>query len=115
MSKRQGPRKPHGAGRTVRTFPRRHPRKPKPPRTFPWSALLAVALTGFIAILTETLPAGLLFQIARDLDISQALRGQLVTTYALGTLVAAIPLTLATRRFKTPWCSAVGISPAKSP
>ncbi|ACO77987.1 MFS transporter [Azotobacter vinelandii CA] len=58
----------------------------------PLSALLALAMTGFIAILTETLPAGLLPQLGRGLDISQALAGQLVSAYALGSLVAAIPL-----------------------
>jgi predicted MFS family arabinose efflux permease len=53
-------------------------------------------MTGFICIATETLPAGLLPQIAADFGISTAFAGQLVTAYALGSLIAAIPLTLAT-------------------
>ncbi|MGO2281655.1 MAG: MFS transporter [Vibrio casei] len=64
------------------------------------SALLALAMTGFICIVTETLPAGLLSQISAGLEISQAIAGQMVTAYALGSLLAAIPLTIATRGWK---------------
>lgn len=63
----------------------------------PVLALLALAMTGFICILTETLPAGLLPQIGAGLHISPALAGQMVTAYAAGSLIAAIPLTLVTR------------------
>ncbi|QBJ10742.1 MFS transporter [Rahnella aquatilis] len=63
----------------------------------PLSALLAMALTGFIAIMTETLPAGLLPQIAADLNVSPAMAGQLVTLYAAGSLMAVIPLAALTR------------------
>jgi predicted MFS family arabinose efflux permease len=59
----------------------------------PLAALLALAMTGFTAIMTETLPAGLLPQLAAGLEVSQAMAGQLVTSYAAGSLVAAIPLT----------------------
>lgn len=70
------------------------------PDTLPVSALLALAMTGFICILTETLPAGLLPQISAGLGVSQALAGQLVTLYALGSLLAAIPLTIATQGWR---------------
>jgi predicted MFS family arabinose efflux permease len=63
----------------------------------PVSGLLALALTGFIAILSETLPAGLLDQIATGMDISQAMAGQWVTAYALGSLLTAIPLVTLTQ------------------
>jgi len=53
-------------------------------------------MTGFIAILTETLPAGLLAQIGAGLNVSQVMAGQLVSIYALGSLLAAIPLTVLT-------------------
>jgi predicted MFS family arabinose efflux permease len=53
-------------------------------------------MTGFIAILTETLPAGLLPEIGMGLDVSQVMAGQLVSIYALGSLLAAIPLTVLT-------------------
>lgn len=66
----------------------------------PISALLALAMTGFICIITETLPAGLLPQMAAGLSISNALAGQTVTAYALGSLIAAIPLTIATQSWR---------------
>ena len=57
-------------------------------------------MAGFIRILTESLPAGLLPQIAKDLGITEAFTGQLVTLYAIGSLVVAIPLTAATRGWR---------------
>src|SRR5450830_1693374 len=66
----------------------------------PISGLLALAMTGFICIVTETLPAGLLPQISEGLSISPTLAGQMVTAYALGSLLAAIPLTIATRGWR---------------
>ena len=66
----------------------------------PLAALLALAMTGFICIVTETLPAGLLPQIVEGLGVSASLAGQMVTLYALGSLLAAIPLTMATRRWR---------------
>ena len=63
----------------------------------PLPALIALALAAFITMLTETLPAGLLPQIGASLVVAEALAGQLVTCYALGSLVAAIPLTVATQ------------------
>lgn len=65
----------------------------------PWAGLLALAMTCFIGILTEALPAGLLPQISVGLSVSEASAGQLVTWYALGSLVAAIPLTTLTRHW----------------
>ncbi len=61
--------------------------------TLPIGALLALAMTGFTAILTETLPAGLLPRMSEGLGVSEALAGQTVTAYAAGSLIAAIPLT----------------------
>ena len=63
----------------------------------PLSGLLALAMTGFIAILSEPLPAGLLDQIAGGMAISQAMAGQWVTAYALGSLLTAIPLVTLTQ------------------
>lgn len=68
--------------------------------TLPLGALLALAMTGFICIVTETLPAGLLPQIGSGLGISPSLAGQMVTVYALGSLLAAIPLTIATQSWR---------------
>lgn len=58
----------------------------------PIAALLMLAMTGFIAIVTETLPAGLLPQIANDLGVPANVAGQMVSVYAAGSLLAAIPL-----------------------
>lgn len=67
---------------------------------FPLVSLLILALAGFVTILTETLPAGLLPQISADLDVSEALAGQLVSLYAIGSLLAAIPLTSLTQNLR---------------
>jgi predicted MFS family arabinose efflux permease len=66
-------------------------------RGFPWGALLALASAGFLAIFTETIPAGLLPQLATGLGITESAAGQLVTLYAIGSVLAAIPLVAATR------------------
>ncbi|MCY0832829.1 MFS transporter [Klebsiella michiganensis] len=65
--------------------------------TFPYMPLMAFAMTGFICIMTETIPAGLLPEISKGMNISLASAGQWVTVYALGSLFAAIPLTIVTR------------------
>lgn len=80
---------------------------------FPWMGLLALATAGFITILTEALPAGLLPHISNDLGVSVAMAGQLVTLYALGSLLAAIPLTTVTRSWRRRpllLCAIVGFS-----
>ncbi|MCA8089736.1 MFS transporter [Burkholderia anthina] len=72
--------------------------RPVPARErLPVGNLLALATAGFITILTEALPAGLLPLMSADLRATEALIGQLVTVYALGSIVAAIPLVAATR------------------
>ncbi|EIK96219.1 major facilitator family transporter [Pseudomonas sp. M47T1] len=73
-------------------------RSPSPPlQPLPLLSLLALALAGFITILTEALPAGLLPQMALGMHVPQAWVGQTVSVYALGSLLAAIPLTAATQ------------------
>lgn len=67
------------------------------PDRLPVASLLALSMAAFITILTEALPAGLLPQMAQGLSVSEAWVGQTVTIYALGSLVAAIPLTAATQ------------------
>lgn len=66
----------------------------------PLGALLALATAGFITVLTEAMPAGLLPQMSAGLNVSQALIGQLVTLYAIGSMLAAIPLTIVTRSWR---------------
>ncbi|WP_280119022.1 MFS transporter [Streptomyces albofaciens] len=65
--------------------------------TFPLGGLLALATAGFLTMLTETVPAGLLGDVGRGLDVSEAQAGQLLTVYAAGSVIAAIPLTSLTR------------------
>ncbi|CAL9291533.1 MFS transporter [Streptomyces sp. SudanB182_2057] len=62
----------------------------------PLAGLLALAATGFITLLTETMPAGLLPGMSRDLGVSESAAGQSVTVFAIGAILAAIPLTKAT-------------------
>jgi len=66
----------------------------------PWVALLALAMAGFLTILTEALPAGLLPLMSADLQVSPTWVGQLITVYAVGSLLAAIPLTALTRSWR---------------
>ncbi|MCL6483087.1 MFS transporter [Janthinobacterium lividum] len=68
--------------------------------SIPILALLALAMTAFLALLSETLPAGLLPQIAQSLGISEVMTGQLVTVYAIGSILTAIPLTALTSTWR---------------
>ncbi|MCU7646360.1 MFS transporter [Pseudomonas piscis] len=77
-----------------------HPPVPAVASRLPVWRLLALTLAGFIAIVTETLPAGLLPQISTGLAIDPAMAGQLISVYALGSVVAAIPLIAATRNWR---------------
>lgn len=61
-------------------------------KKFPLAGLIALALSGFLAIMTETLPAGLLPEISQRLNITTGAAGQLVTLYAFGSILAAIPV-----------------------
>lgn len=63
----------------------------------PLAGLIALALSGFLAIMTETLPAGLLPNIAASLSVDNGAAGQLVTIYAVGSILAAIPVIGATK------------------
>ncbi|UPG92261.1 MFS transporter [Luteibacter aegosomaticola] len=63
----------------------------------PMAGLWALTTASFIATANETVPAGLLPEIAHGFHVSEAWAGQLVTACALGSGIAAIPLTAATR------------------
>ncbi|MFC9764169.1 MFS transporter [Rhodococcus jostii] len=73
------------------------PRSSKTADTLPIAALLPLAATALLAIVTETLPAGLLLQISSGLSISDSAAGQMVSAYALGAVIAAIPAITLTR------------------
>lgn len=73
-------------------------RRPAPADTrFPLPALVVLAATGFVLIGAETMPAGLLPQIADGLSTSEGTVGLLVSAYALGTVVVTIPAITLTR------------------
>jgi predicted MFS family arabinose efflux permease len=58
----------------------------------PIIALIGLFFAGFVGVLTEVLPAGLLPEMSRTLHTSIAATGQTVTLYAVATALAAIPL-----------------------
>lgn len=62
------------------------------------AGLAALGLGGFGIGLTEFVIAGLLPQVSRDLGVSAAAAGWLVSGYALSVAVRAIVLTAATTR-----------------
>ncbi|ARP84662.1 MFS transporter [Bordetella genomosp. 8] len=66
----------------------------------PMAGLLALTMASFIATANETVPAGLLPQVAQGFHVSEAWAGQLVTSCALGSGIAAIPLTAVTNRWR---------------
>ncbi|UAN24746.1 MFS transporter (plasmid) [Enterobacter sp. JBIWA003] len=63
----------------------------------PLSALLALSIAAFLTLLTEIIPAGLLLYISEGLDVSESIAGQFITVYAVGALIAAIPMTVFTQ------------------
>ena len=65
--------------------------------TLPYLQLIAFAMAGFLAIVTETIPAGLLPQISQGLHISEAQTGQMISIFAFGAVLSAIPLITWTR------------------
>ncbi|SMF84510.1 MFS transporter [Streptomyces sp. Amel2xC10] len=73
---------------------------PAPQNRLPIKALFGLFLAGFISILTECLPAGLLPEMSETLGTSVSLTGQTVTLYALATALGAIPLARATATWR---------------
>lgn len=63
--------------------------------TFPIPSLLALFTAGFLGILNETVPAGLLPKMSASLGLSESAAGQTITVYAFATALTAIPLNAA--------------------
>jgi predicted MFS family arabinose efflux permease len=80
------------------------------PAGLPIFGLLALTTASFVSILTEVLPAGLLPQISRDLGVSEAVAGQLVSMYAVASIIVAIPVATVAQgvRRKTLLLAAIG-------
>jgi len=65
----------------------------------PLGGLLALAAGGFVTIMLETMPAGILPAMSTSLGVSEAAAGQTVTVFAIGSIAGAIPLVSATMRW----------------
>ncbi|WP_245934448.1 MFS transporter [Arthrobacter psychrolactophilus] len=96
------------AGPAGSVSPRPDPLR-EPGQRFPLPALLVMALTGFILIATETMPAGLLPHIAAGLNVAEGTAGQLVSAYALGTIVLTVPAIALTRGMRRKPVFLIGI------
>ncbi|ENX35635.1 hypothetical protein F889_00710 [Acinetobacter colistiniresistens] len=70
------------------------------PDKLPLGQLLCLTLASFLATANETIPAGLLNQIANGFMTNEAWAGQTVTFCALGAGISAIPLTILTKRYQ---------------
>ncbi|WP_371810851.1 MFS transporter [Frigoribacterium sp. CFBP 13707] len=77
------------------------PVDPRPPQgevtRLPVVALVLLAAIGFVLVAMETMPAGLLPQIAAGLDTGEGTVGLLISAYALGTVVVTVPAITLTR------------------
>jgi predicted MFS family arabinose efflux permease len=70
------------------------------PRRWPVTALLLLAAAVFLSVTTELLPTGLLPGMSRDLRVTAARLGLLVTGYAVMVALFAAPLGTATVRLR---------------
>jgi predicted MFS family arabinose efflux permease len=77
----------------------------------PVLSLLALFTAGFLGILNETVPAGLLPEMSASLGLSESVAGQTITVYALATALTAIPLNAALKNLgrRTLLVSALGV------
>lgn len=65
---------------------------------FPLGALLLLSLGVFVTVTAESLPAGLMPEMARDFGVDPLRIGLLVSVWAVVVIATSIPLTRATRR-----------------
>ena len=79
--------------------------------TLPMPSLLALFTAGFLGILNETVPAGLLPKMSASLGLSESVAGQTITVYALATALTAIPLNAVLKNLgrRTLLVSALGV------
>ena len=77
----------------------------------PMPSLLALFTAGFLGILNETVPAGLLPKMSASLGRSESVAGQTITVYALATALTAIPLNAVLKNLgrRTLLVSALGV------
>lgn len=63
----------------------------------PYLKLTGLSFAAFLAIMTETVPSGLLISMSDSFATSTGVVGQFLTAYAAGSVIAAIPVMTATR------------------
>lgn len=66
-------------------------------KKMPYLKLTGLSFAAFLAIMTETVPSGLLIFMSDSFETSTGVVGQFLTAYAVGSVVAAIPVMAATR------------------
>jgi DHA1 family inner membrane transport protein len=92
----------------------RHEVLPDAPATattaLPWRHLAVLSFAAFWTVTLEMLPAGLLPQISRDLDVRPARVGLLVTVWAVTVGLSSLPLTRLTRSWQRPTALAAGLA-----
>lgn len=71
---------------------------PRTSATFPYFALVTVAMTIFLSVTTEMLPTGLLPEMSADLGVRESLIGLTVSVFAFTVVLTSAPLTALTRR-----------------
>lgn len=64
--------------------------------SLPLGGLLALTAAGFLTIMLETMPAGILPEMSAGLSVTESAAGQFVSIYAVGSILGAIPIISAT-------------------
>jgi len=80
------------------------------PTALPWRHLAVLSFAAFWTVTLEMLPAGLLPQISRDLDVRPTRVGLLVTVWAVTVGLSSLPLTRLTRSWQRPTALAAGLA-----
>lgn len=80
------------------------------PTALPWRQLAVLSFAAFWTVTLEMLPAGLLPQISRDLEVRPARVGLLVTVWAVTVGLSSLPLTRLTRSWQRPTALAAGLA-----
>jgi predicted MFS family arabinose efflux permease len=82
------------------TAAQRNSRASAAPDRLPRLALLLLTAMGFILVSAETMPAGLLPQIANGMGVPEGVVGQFVGVWALGTVIVTVPAIALTRSLR---------------
>jgi predicted MFS family arabinose efflux permease len=74
------------------TLVQHRPDETRSPGHLPIWSLLALTASGFLTIMLETMPAGILPEMSQGLGVTESAAGQFVSVYAIGSIVGAIPI-----------------------